>query len=364
MKSIVIAGAVLASTFAFAGPAAASGSRPGFFVQTNAADGNKVVAYDSALKPAGSYATGGNGGALTGAVVDRLASQGSLTLDRAHGLLYVVNAGSNTITVFGVHGTRLTKLQVIGSGGTFPVSIAVHGDLVYVLNARDGGSVQGFQRLGSRLIRVPFWNRGLGLDPAATPEFTHTPGQVAFSPDGSQLLVTTKANTNAIDVFAIDRLGGPSKSPVVNVEDGAVPFAAAFDRHGNLAVAEAGTTAVATFDLHRNGTITALDTAATGQAATCWIVYANGTFYASNAGSGTVSAYHAGAGGRLTAHGTTSTDAGTVDAAVSGDGHHLYVQTGAKGIIDAYRINANGSLTAAGSVTVANTAGGEGIAAS
>jgi 6-phosphogluconolactonase (cycloisomerase 2 family) len=364
MKSIVIAGAVLASTFAFAGPAAASGTQPGFFVQTNAADGNTVVAYDSALKSAGSYATGGNGGALTGAVVDRLASQGSLTLDRAHGLLYVVNAGSNTITVFGVHGTRLTKLQVIGSGGTFPVSIAVHGDLVYVLNARDGGSVQGFQRLGARLIRVPFWNRGLGLDPAATPEFTHTPGQVAFSPDGSQLLVTTKANTNAIDVFAIDRLGGPSKSPVVNVEDGAVPFAAAFDRHGNLAVAEAGTTAVATFDLHRNGTITALDTAATGQAATCWIVYANGTFYASNAGSGTVSAYHAGAGGRLTAHGTTSTDAGTVDAAVSGDGHHLYVQTGAKGIVDAYQINANGSLTAAGSVTVANTVGGEGIAAS
>lgn len=142
-----------------------------------------------------------------------------------------------------------------------------------------------------------------------------------------------------------------------------MPFAAAFDRTGNLAVAEAGPNAVATFDLHRNGTITGLYTAATGQAATCWIVYANGTFYASNAGSGTVSAYHAGAGGKLTALGTTSTDAGTVDAAASGDGHHLYVQTGAKGIVDAYRINANGSLTATGSVTVANTVGGEGIAA-
>jgi len=364
MKSIVIAGAVLASTFAVAGPAAASGRQPGFFVQTNAADGNAVVAYDSALKPAGRYATGGNGGALTGAVVDRLASQGSLTLDRAHGLLYAVNAGSNTITVFGVHGTTLTKLQVIGSGGTFPVSVATHGDLVYVLNARAGGSVQGFQRVGSRLIRVPAWNRPLGLDPAATPEFTHTPGQVAFSPDGRQLLVTTKANTNAVDVFAIDRSGGPAKSPVVNVEDGAVPFATAFDRAGHLAVAEAGPNAVATFDLHRKGTITALATTATGQAATCWIVYANGTFYVSNAGSGTVSAYRAGAGGTLTALGTTSTDAGTVDAAVSGNGRRLYVQTGAAGIVDAYKINADGSLTASGSVTVADTVGGEGIAAS
>ena len=363
MKSIVIAGAVLASTFAFAGPAAAAGTPSGFFVETNAADGNAIVAYDAALKPAGTYPTGGLGGALTGAVVDRLASQGALTLDRAHGLLYAVNAGSNTITVFGVHGTRLTRLQVIGSGGTFPVSVATHGNLVYVLNARDGGTVQGFLRLGSRLVRVPSWNRGLGLDAAATPEFTHTPGQVAFRPDGRQLLVTTKANTNAVDVFAVDRFGGLSATPVVNVESGAVPFAAVFDRAGHLAVAEAGKNAVATFDLHRNGTITALDTAATGQAATCWIAYAGGVFYASNAGSATVSAYRGAPGGKLTSLGTVSTDPGTVDAAASGNGRNLYVETGGKGIVDAYRINSDGTLTATGSVTVPNAAGGEGIAA-
>jgi hypothetical protein len=363
MKSLAITGAVLATSFIFAGPAAASSGQSAVFVQTNAADGNTIVAYDSALEPAGRYPTGGNGGALTGAVVDRLASQGSLTLDRAHGLLYAVNAGSNTVTVFGVRGTRLTKLQVIGSGGAFPVSIATHGDLVYVLNARAGGTVQGFRRAGSRLIRVPSWNRGLGLDPAATPEFTHTPGQVAFSPDGSQLLVTTKAASNAVDVFAVARSGGLSKSPAVNVEDGAVPFAAAFDRRGRLVLAEAGLNAVATFDLHHNGTITALDTAKTGQAGTCWIVIANGTFYASNAGSGTVSAYRAGRNGELTALGTTATDAGTVDAAASPDGRHLYVQTGAKGIVDAYRINADGSLTPTGSATVPGSAGGEGIAA-
>lgn len=360
MNPIVIAGAILASGL----PAHTPAPQPAVFVQTNAADGNAVVAYDSALHPAGTYATGGHGGALTGAVVDRLASQGSLTLDRAHGLLYAVNAGSNTITVFGVHGTKLTRLQVIGSGGDFPVSVAVHGNLVYVLNARSGGSVQGFERLGTRLIRVPLWHRGLGLDPAATPEFTHTPGQVAFSPDGRQLLVTTKANTNAVDVFSVDRFGGLSAKPVVNVEAGAVPFAAAFDRTGKLAVAEAGPNAVATFDLHPSGKITAVDLAPTGGAATCWIVSVNGTFYVSNAGSGTVSAYRTAADGKLRALGTTTTDAGTVDAAASSDGHRLYVQTGAKGIVDAYRINPNGSLAPTGSVTVPGSAGGEGIAAS
>ena len=363
MKSIVIVGAVLASTFAVAGPVDASAARPGFFVQTNAPGGNAIVAYNAALKPVGTYATGGLGGALTGAVVDRLASQGALTLDSTHGLLYAVNAGSNTITVFGVHGTRLTRLQVIGSGGTFPVSVAAHDNLVYVLNARAGGSVQGFLRVGSRLVRVPSWNRGLGLDAAATPEFTHTPGQIAFNPGGTQVLVTTKANTNAVDVFSVDRVGGLSAKPVVNIENGAVPFGAAFDRGGHLAVAEAGTNAVATFDLHRNGTITALDTAATGQAATCWIVYTGGTFYVSNAGSATVSAYRGSRDGTLTARGTTGTDPGTVDAAASSDGRRLYVQTGGKGIVDAYRISPDGSLTATGSVAVPNTAGGEGIAA-
>jgi DNA-binding beta-propeller fold protein YncE len=68
-------------------------------------------------------------------VVDHLASQGSLTYDPVHALLYAVNAGSNTISVFAVAGDRLFLRQVIGSGGVFPVSVAVHGDLVYALNA-------------------------------------------------------------------------------------------------------------------------------------------------------------------------------------------------------------------------------------
>ena len=50
------------------------------------------------------------------------------------------------MTVFGVDGDRLTRRAVVASGGAFPVSVAVHGNLVYVLNARDGGSVQGFRR--------------------------------------------------------------------------------------------------------------------------------------------------------------------------------------------------------------------------
>jgi hypothetical protein len=50
--------------------------------------------------------------AAAAVAADHRASQGSLTADPRHGLLYAVNAGSDTISVF-----------------------AVHGDLVYVLKA-------------------------------------------------------------------------------------------------------------------------------------------------------------------------------------------------------------------------------------
>jgi len=52
-----------------------------------------------------------------------------------------VNAGRNTISVFAVRGDRLALRQVLSSGGTFPVTVAVHGNLVYVLNALNGGSL-------------------------------------------------------------------------------------------------------------------------------------------------------------------------------------------------------------------------------
>jgi hypothetical protein len=346
-------------------PATASAhSRAAVFVQTDNPVANTVVAYDrnpdGSLKQAGSYGTGGRGGVLDGSVVDHLASQGSLTYDRAHGLLYAVNAGSDTLTVFGVDGDRLVRRQVVPTFGDFPVSVTTHDDLVYVLNARRGGSIQGYVRVAGFLVPVPLWHRGLGLDPAATPEFTHTPGQVEFTPDGDQLIVTTKANTNAVDVFGIDRLGGPSPRPVTTVLPGAVPFAVAFGDHGQLAVSEAGPNAVATFDLDRRGALTPIAQAPTGQAATCWIVNVNGRLYLSNAGSGTVSVFD----GALTPIALTATRGGTVDSAASSDGRFLYVQTGADGGVDAFRIGPDGRLTPAGSVAVPGAVGGEGIAAS
>ncbi len=88
------------------------------FVQTDNLAGNAVAVYDrghdGTLSAAGTYATGGLGGMLQGSQVDHLASQNSLVYDADQGELFAVNAGSNTVSVFGVNGDRLHLRQVVG----------------------------------------------------------------------------------------------------------------------------------------------------------------------------------------------------------------------------------------------------------
>lgn len=343
-----------------------SGNDDLVLVQTAEADGNAIVVYErtreGGLLEKGRYPTGGNGGTLDGAVADQLASQGSLTYDPSTRLLYAVNSGSDTITVFSVRDDRLVTRQVVGSGGEFPVSVTAKGGLVYVLNARGGGSLQGFVQIAGRLTAVPAWHRELGFDQAATPEFISTPAAVAFTPDGSKLVVSTKGAGNSVLVFPLG-FSGPSAAPVVNTGVGAVPFGFVFDRFGNLVLTEAGPGAVSTYRVLPNGTLRNLDSEVTGGAAVCWVVGANGAFYVSNTGSDTVSTYTEEGSGNLSKVGDVPTGAGPVDSAVSQDGQYLYVQTGGDGGLDVFRIGPRGSLTKTSTVSVPGGLGGEGIVA-
>jgi 6-phosphogluconolactonase (cycloisomerase 2 family) len=223
--------------------------------------------------------------------------------------------------------------------------------------------VQGYAISHRRLHPVPSWHRSLRLDPTATPEFTHTPGQVGFTPSGRQLVVTTKAASNAIDVFRLDRRGAPSQEPVVNTKPGSVPFGFTFDPAGHLAVTETGLGALTTYAVRADGTLRQLSSAATGQAATCWVTGAGRHLYASNAGSASESGFSTAPDGSLSLLGQTSTGAGTVDADATADGAYLYVQTGAAGNVDGFRVEADGGLTPVGTVTVPGAVGGEWIVA-
>jgi len=345
------------------------------FVQTNDAAGNAVIAYsrasDGRLHWAGQYLTGGLGGSEAGAVVDPLASQGSLTYDGAARLLFAVNAGSDTFTVFDVDGTHLRRLQVLGSAGHLPTSISVVGSHVYVLDAGNDGAISGFWIDGGRHLHpIGDSTRSLGLGNPADPNFLASPSQVAITPDGRDVVVATKTH-GVLDVFALTHLGVPSATPVVTTSAGAVPFALSYDPIGQLIVAEASGGA-SSYWVHSNGALATISShVANAQAATCWSVIARGFVYTANAGSNTITGYAENRHGQLSllnADGiTATTDAGPVDLAASSDGRYLYQQATGAGVIDEFKVNGDGSLTQIGTVTgftPDNGAGVEGIAAS
>jgi len=327
-------------------------SRAPVYVQTNDPTGNQVVTYlpgaNGSLHEVGRTDTGGLGVAIPGAAVDKLASQGGLASDPSEGLLVGVNGGSNTISVFRAFGAWVSGPRVVPSGGTTPVGVAVRGDVIYVLNGGGTGSVQGYY--ARSLTPIPGSNHSLGLTPGLTPAFLNTPGQIGFTPDGRQLVVTTKANGSDIDVFNLTWWGGLSGPPVVNPSATPVPFGFTFDLSGSLVVTEAGTSALTTYSVAGNGHLTELASTTDGLAALCWVA-TNGTyFFGDNAGSADVTTYTVSPSGAPTVVANTTTDGGPVDLAASPDGRSLYVETGAGDLLDSFAVQPGGTLVPTGSV--------------
>ncbi len=346
------------------------GQYPAVFVQTDNPSGNQVIVLDQhpdgRLSERGAVSTGGLGGLSQGAMVDQLASQHSLVYDPAHQLLFAVNAGSNTLSVLSAHGRDLRLLQVLPTGGTFPDSVAVSGSLVYVLDAGGTGNVAGYRIASDRLFPMAASSRSLGLSNTDPPNFLASPGEVGFSPNGSELIVTTKASTSSLDVFGINRRGFLTATPTVTADAGNVPFSFVFTPSSQLVVAEAGNSTLHTFALGTGGSLNSLSASVPdGQTALCWITAVGGYDYVANAGSSNVSAYTVASDGTPALVGTNgvvaTTDAGPIDMASSTDGSTLYVEAGGAGAVDEFHVDAGGSLTDLGSVADLG-AGIEGIA--
>ncbi|MFJ8503484.1 lactonase family protein [Streptomyces avermitilis] len=341
-------------------PRAASKADHAVFVQGNELAGNTIHVFrrddDGKLTAAGKYATGGKGGDQVDAPTDSLASQGSLVYDDRSGRLLAVNAGSGTLTSFAVHGTKLTDRQVV-SGGDFPAAIAVSGDLAYVMNAGGAGSVQGFRISSKGLQPLNGSYRTLGLKNEKVPLFSSSPGQVAFTPDGRNLIVTTKSS-NTIEVFPVGRDGRPALKPVVNKSAGMVPFAVAFDKSGRMLVAEAAKSTVSTYKVRHDGTLRVLQKPlANGQDTLCWLERAGDFFYGGNTGNSTVSGYRQDPHGRLAltneagiAAAPSGKSQGVIDIAVAAD-KFVYVQNATSGTVDGFRVGRTGALTKVTTVT-------------
>lgn len=339
------------------------------FVQTNDPAGNSIDVFargtNGALTFVASYATGGKGGREAGSAVDPLASQSSLVYDAQHRLLLAPNAGSDTLSVFSVRGTTLRLNQVIGSGGPFPSSIAVHDNVAYVLDAGLAGFVQGYRIDGNHLRPIAGSLRSLNLPNSNPPFFLSAPAQVGFTPDGRQLVVTLKGNNGgSVDVFAVAPSGRISAEPTTTVVGGNA-FAFTFDPQGQLALVNAGFGNLSTYTVNENGSLTLVSAGAPdGQAAACWVDVNRGFYLVANAGSGDLSEYTIGAGGAVTLRQPIAGAGipGAIDTASSG--RFVYAQSGGSASVKAFAVNADGTLTPVGSFAVPDGGSQEGIATS
>jgi 6-phosphogluconolactonase (cycloisomerase 2 family) len=339
-------------------PAAqAAGAAGSVYVLSNQASGNSVIQYDRGsdghLTLADSYPTTGtgNGGGL--------GSQNAVVVDEDDSHLYAVDAGSSTLTSFRIAGGGLERIGTVPSGGSTPISIAVHGDRVYALNAGGAGNVASFAVSDGALTALPDGTHdlsGSGTNPA----------QVSVTPDGQQVVVTEKG-TNLVDVFDLDGAGRPVS--LVSVPSaGAVPFGFDFDNKGHLLVSEAAASTASSYDLAAAGLTTISASVPTTENAACWLVATNnGKFaYTGNAGGSlSISGFRVGNNGSLsllTPGGKTGvTPAGVTDLALSGNSHFLYGRLG-NGSVAGFAVNRDGSLDPVG-VTDGLPAGAAGIAA-
>jgi 6-phosphogluconolactonase (cycloisomerase 2 family) len=251
----------------------------------------------------------------------------------------------------------------VGSGGTRPISLTVHGDLLYVLNAGGSGNIAGF-RIGDDGAPTPIAGSSRPLSSAAA-----GPAQIQFSPDGRLLVVTEKA-TNAISTYTVgaDGLAG---GPNAQTSAGETPFGFNFNQRGDLVVSEAfggapGASTASSYRLDRQGNLTLISgPVPTTQTAACWIAIGeNGRFaYTTNTGSSTLSSLAIGAGATLMLEEAVAGATGPLplDAAFTPGGRFLYVRNGG-GTVGAFRAKGNGELTHIGDFG-SLPAGANGIAA-
>jgi 6-phosphogluconolactonase (cycloisomerase 2 family) len=340
---------LLAVTIAAARPAAAGRDRDGsghVYVQTNGAAGNAVVAFerhaDGRLTHDETVATGGLG--TSAGLGDQAAI--AITGDERH--LLAVNAGSDDVSLFDIDdaGLELADVQPVGDR---PVSVAVHGNLVYVLN-QGADTIQAL-RISDEdtLVNVAHSTRPLSTTDANA-------AQVGFSPDGGLLAVTEK-DTQTIDTYVV-RPNGRAVGPNAQPSSGATPFGFQFGPDGRLYVSEAPGSAASSYHVDDTGNISPVSASIpNNQAAACWLVVtSDGRFaYTANAGSANVSQYAIDADGALSLVGdgaNGATDSGPVDLDVSDGDGFLYVLNSRSGSISAFSVDPDdGSLTAIAGVS-------------
>jgi hypothetical protein len=312
---------VVAARSTFAKDIGSHGDNPvrgNVFVMTNSIDqalGNQIVMYNrhknGQLSVLGYFPTGGRGSGPSPTTTvhgfpvpvnaDALASQNALLLNEDHRCLFAVNAGSNTIStlrVFPMVGMQLADVQ--DSGGVFPVSLALHKDILYVLNSGKDGRLAGFKvEKDCKVVPLAGSKRSLAAFNDAFPdpdpvEVVTAPAQVSFTPDGAKLVVSIKGGPASslggkMVVYSLGKGGLITGDGVATnfsvAEKTGGPFGFFFDRNGHVYITHVNSDTVASFRLGKDNTLTLIDgPKSTGVFAPCWTAQNDHFAYVSSFG--------------------------------------------------------------------------------
>jgi 6-phosphogluconolactonase len=337
-------------------------------------------------------------------------SADSIVTSADHKLLFVVNDGSNSVTSFRVTSGGITRADKASSGGVLPISLAVHGDLLYVLNGVSG-SVKGFTfNSHGKLTAIPHSTQSLSISGA-----NGVAADLGFNPSGSWLVATmrdlplttgTNGNPGVIDTFKVKANGsiGPA---VANTAATPTPFGFRFTSSGTMVDTSAGVVktvnnapppltdgtqangSLQTYKLKGNGTLSAISNAASGGRAACWVVLTNNNKFAFvtntlsataanpapgapiGTGQSGLARYSVASNGALTFLGNVNTGPGTpTDIGLSPDGKYLYMANPTEGLfpfgshVEAYKVGPGGSLTLIGVTPMTLAPGLSGLAVS
>lgn len=391
------------------------------YTMTNDPTGNKVVVFkrhaNGTITQGKSYKTGGKGLAGTPPFDFPIADgSGSVNLTPDGKLLFVINAGDNSVSSFKITGHGPKLVSHVSSGGSLPISVTSNGDLLYVVNegtSTTGGNIYGYRFSQSgHLSRIPHSSQRLAtMGPVGT---AADPAEIDFSPNGRTLVVTLREtdqpdgmpNDGVIDTFKVDHNGkaGPATATRANAQN---PFGFSF-AGSHLEVSNAGVVdaipptndlpdptkfagSASTYNLSGSGVTAVGSPVLSGGRAACWLVVTKNNKFAfvsntlsdtpPDAGHGTnaVSEYKVAGNGALTLQGQVSTGAPTggptfpSDMALSSDSKFLYLinpvvmpppgATGNTGHVDVYRVGSNGTLTLIQSTTPDLALGMSGAAA-
>jgi len=359
LKTLLLVVSLLFFTFAGLAMAKRQDSPGAVYTMTNSDQGNKVLVFDRSADGSLSfdrafetYGSGTGGG---------LGNQGGIILTPDNQWLYVVNAGSNTISVFKVKPNGLEYVDSIDSGGTRPVSLTVDGDLLYVLNA--GGAAGDVDNITGFIIEPDGMLDPLAgsTQPLSAPDTS--PAQIEFSTDGNVLVVTEKG-TSIIDTYVVDD-DGVAGPPTVNQSAGTVPFGFSFSKRNRLYVSEAGTSSASSYQVYPDGNLEVISAVVPNfQAGVCWLVVTkNGRYaYTTNAGTGTISVFNINRDGTISYGVSADAIGGVIDEALSNNGRYLYALSSGAQKIFGFQVDSDGQLTQVEEIDL-STAGANGLAA-